>query len=294
MDIGDLFDTACSLDLPEDLGEIVSISEECPKVYYVATQDEEQHTLIAKEYYIVCEDTPVISRKAKQYGMAIGDELKYYVYDLGEPHSGHAIIHYEISRYRLQQGQPLIEDESLLSIARHAMELHPEYFGTYPAPLVTPIGYMTRSIKMIDGIFWVETDQGKEALAVSYPIWSGDLSDFTKEQVIENSVQAQKQRESSLGYAFYYKDCACLVLFELAQQYRQLTQFLEPTALMNAIWTHYPEYALAWNARESVGLNDIAGLFLQSIGVETELAGGAENVIRIKENGSCDYLRLDI
>ena len=60
--------------------------------------------------------------------------------------------------------------------------------------------------------------------------------------------------------------------------------------LMNAILTNYPEYAMSFNAHEQAGLNDGAGLFLQSMGVDVELKRSEENMIKLNPDVGVDFL----
>ena len=63
------------------------------------------------------------------------------------------------------------------------------------------------------------------------------------------------------------------------------------SALMNAILKYWPEYAVTFNAHEQAGLNDEAGLFLRSMGIEVELNGSAERVISLTPGAGTDFLR---
>ena len=60
--------------------------------------------------------------------------------------------------------------------------------------------------------------------------------------------------------------------------------------LMNAIWANYPEYAISFNAHEQTGLNDGAGLFLQSMGVDVELKRSEESLIKLTPDAGVDFL----
>jgi hypothetical protein len=65
-------------------------------------------------------------------------------------------------------------------VAVYGAEENPEYFGSYPAPLSTPHGATLRCLQITHGGFAVETERGDRMIAIAYPIWSGDLSAYTK------------------------------------------------------------------------------------------------------------------
>lgn len=78
--------------------------------------------------------------------------------------------------YRVKKRLP--QERALHEIALNAAEFHPEYFGTYPVPYITPQGYTTRHWVLENGIYWIATDQCAEFLTVCYPVWSTELSDL--------------------------------------------------------------------------------------------------------------------
>ena len=131
--------------------------------------------------------------------------------------SGAKIIEYEIFKYRVLHHLPLPEGETLHGCAVYAAELHPEYFGMLPVPALTPWGYTTRHRALANGIYWIETDQCEEVLAVSQPVWQTDLSD----SVLRHARQTDYDREHgivrTLGYQFFTKKVSCVAIFELLQ-----------------------------------------------------------------------------
>ena len=48
---------------------------------------------------------------------------------------------------------------------------------------------------------------------------------------------------------------------------------------------------MSFNAHEQAGLNDGAGLFLRSMGIEVELNGSVERMITLTPGVGTDYLR---
>ena len=111
--------------LPEDYGEINSACEECPGVYYVSASAPRGAYLLPREYYIVVENAAAISAPARAYGVKLNQEPTLYLYDLGNPTSGHYIVRYEIARYHVRQKDG-DGGEDLLEISRYAAEYHPE------------------------------------------------------------------------------------------------------------------------------------------------------------------------
>ncbi len=83
---------------------------------------------------------------------------------------------YEGLRYLTVNHLPIPELESLHTTAAYSMEYHPEYFGEYPVPVMTPAGHTLRYKRLDNGIYWLETDQGKQLLSVCYPVWTSELS----------------------------------------------------------------------------------------------------------------------
>lgn len=111
----------------EDLyGEVLFLLEECPGVYYASIRQDETD-VFSDEYYIVCKNTEAISSEAKVYGQSV-------------------------------DGQPVESPDSLHELAIYNAEYHPEYFGAYPAPMLTPHGYMVRYRTLDNGIHLLETD----------------------------------------------------------------------------------------------------------------------------------------
>ena len=85
---------------------------------------------------------------------------------------------------------------------------------------------------------------------------------------------------------------SCVVIFYLLQtrpKWRTSGNIRLPE-LMNAILTNYPEYAMSFNAHEQAGLNDGAGRFLKSMGMDVELKRSEENMIKITPDVGVDFL----
>lgn len=281
------------LALEDDIGTVILAQHITPGIYYVsATADD---NAIPSEYYIAEKNCSELSPEAKQYGRPLDHHPEYLFYPAGSPENGRMVIEYEANRYLMKLGLPLMESESLLSIADYGREYEPEYFGDYPAPLLTPKGLTMRYITLMPGIFLIETDRRLEkVLAVCYPIWNSELSDYTKQHGEKSEIDMLYGIDSTEGYLFFSEHNACLALFELWTSYPRIgqSQRINAAAMMNAIWTYHPTYAAAHNMREQAGLNDGLALLAISLGIDVELQGSTENVISIFEGEGTDYLNI--
>ena len=274
-----------------ELGELKSAKQECPGVYYLRMKAEDSLGLLPREYYLVLENAP-ISEEARNYGKPLqnGQGL---VFGLGQEKSGDKVIEYEIYRYKVSHHLSLPEGENLHGCAVYGAEIYPEYFGMLPVPALTPWGYTTRYRVLDSGIYWIETDQCKEVLAVAHPAWAADLSKSVLRHGRQLAYDTEHGINHTLGYKFFSKRISCIVIFELLQtRPKWLTNgnILLPE-LMNAILVSYPEYAMSFNAHEQAGLNDGVGMFLQSMGVDVELKKSEENMIKLNPDVGVDFLR---
>ena len=200
--------------LTNELGKILQWEKECPGVYYlgVLPEDEDGNGL---EYYAVFENAP-ISQEVRTMGKRL-ETVPAWVYLLDSEEGPRWAVYYEILKYKTMHSHPLPEGESLQDAALYGMELCPDYFGTYPVPPQTPWGRTLRHRPLDNGIYWMETDQCAEVLAVSYPMWEGELSE---------GVQTSAQRldhEGELGYLYFSKQAACVAIWELLRTRSELT-----------------------------------------------------------------------
>ena len=285
-----LDETNLPVDVSE-LGELVSAELECPGVYYLAVKLETDRFPFPMEYYLVLDGAP-ISKEAKGYGIPL-ENSQGLVFSLEQDGSGAKIIEYEIYKYRVLHHLPLPGNETLHGCAVYAAELYPEYFGMLPVPTLTPWGYTTRHRALSSGIYWIETDQCVEVLAVSHPAWAADLSGGVLRHARQTDYDTEHGINRTLGYKFFSQKQSCVVIFELLQYHSEwLTSGrVDLPALMNAILEYWPEYAVSFNAHEQAGLNDGIGLLLRSIGIEVELSGSVERMISLTPGAGIDFLR---
>lgn len=281
------------LALEDDIGTVVLSQRITPGIYYVSSTTDQG--LLPSEYYIAEKDCFELSTEAKQYGHPLEHHPEYLCYPADSPDGGRMVIEYEANRYLKKQGLPLMESENLLSIADYGREYEPEYFGDYPAPLLTPKGLTMRYITLTPGIFLIETDRNLDkVLAICYPIWNSELSDYTKLHGEKSEIDMLYGIDSTEGYLFFSERNACLALFELWASHQQLgqSQRINVGAMMNAIWKYHPSYAASHNIREQAGLNDGLALLALSLGIDVELQGSSDNVIPIFEGEGTDYLNI--
>ena len=216
------------------------------------------------------------------------------LYPFAEERHGYKIIEYEIYRYQVRHGMYADGQTSLRDVAFFNMEYHPEYFGTYPAPLATPRGRTARYKPLMNGVFWIETGTGEEVLAVCYPIWNCDFSETVLKQSEQTEEDVREGIDSTLGYLFFSKRASSLALFELWGQYEELRAggLINYPALMNYIWTYFPEYAATYNIQNQMGMHDTFGLLMNALGAEVELQNNPNEVIVMSTAAGLDFLNF--
>lgn len=265
-----------------ELGEIHRWEEECPSVYYLAVLPD---TANAEEYYIVLEDAP-ISQEVRAMGRPL-KKAPVLAYRLDSEDGAHTAVKYEVLKYLTCHGLPLPEGSYLLDTALFGAERCPNYFGAYPVPLCTPWGRTLRHRPLDNGVYWIETEQCIEVLALSYPIWDGELS----EGLIE--IGRKMGAEGDMGYLYFLREAACVAVWELLRTRSELIDagLIRKPELMNAIWRYQPGYALGYNAQEQAGLHDTLGLLLYALGVEDrELEGSPEYMIAMDPETGTDFI----
>jgi len=197
--------------------------EECPGVFYLSVCRPD--SIVRRELYAVLPSAvpEIISEETITYGNQIGD-ICFFEYDV--EHNGWHLVQFEILRYKTKHGFLQDKTESLYSVAMFAAELYPEYFGETIPPRCTPWGLVIRHRKVADGIYFLETDRCQWVLALSFPVWSIDLSDSTQKHgsfCAEDKRLGQKEAE----YLYFRRDDCEPVIFELLQNeaYKKVKDF---------------------------------------------------------------------
>ena len=100
--------------------------------------------------------------------------------------------------------------------------------------------------------------------------------------------------DSTLGELFFSKWASCLALFELWGQYEELRAggLINYPALMNYIWTYFPEYAATYNIQNQMGMHDTFGLLMNALGAEMELQNDPNKVIAMSKAAGLDFLNF--
>ena len=197
-------------EMPESISELGSIIEEeqiCPGVYLLSTRKENEAT--AREYYAVTEKA-AIPLRAKSYGRKLPG---LWLFSLDDGSEAYRIIRFEAAYYRAKHHLPL--EEPLRASAFFAAQAFPDYFGAFPVPLHTSRGHTIRHWILDNGIYWLETDQCEEILAVCYPVWSTELSGLTAGLGEQTGYDRTRGIEKTMGYLFFPMEISCIPLREL-------------------------------------------------------------------------------
>ena len=276
----------------DDLGDVVMSEQHCPGVYYIAVERAE--TRFAAEFYIVEKSAEAISDKVKAYGKPLAHHSELLSIAIDEYGSGSTPVKYEVARYRIQNGMPPIDEDTLLAIAVYGAEDYPDYFGGYTTPQITPRGIMTRYKMLANGVFFVETDRCEKMLAVCYPVWHSNFSHYVIRQAEQTEYDKIHGIDNTLGYLFFSYDAMCLAIFELLKEKPEIVTSgaVDAAALHNAVWTNYPEYAVEYNKAEQTGMHDVLGMLLNLVGVEIEPSGSVDEMMKITLGAGTDYLKV--
>ena len=278
----------CDDNIPIDvseLGELLLAEEIIPAVYYLAVEPD--GTAPLEEYYLLLDGAP-LSKEALRYGVPLRNGQGLVV-ALSPEDAGSKVISYEIMKYDIAHDLPLPVGETIHECAIYGAILHPEYFGALPAPLLTPWGYTTRARTLANGIYWLETEQGEETLAVGFPLWNADLSKAALGYAHQCDYDLSHGIDQTLGYQFFPRKAICIAVFELLlarSEWLDEDKVVLP-ALMNAIWRDCPEYARYYNATANGALRKL----FQSLGLLTKLPDSVGSIIATDPDVGTDFWR---
>ncbi len=271
------------LDLPfaldEDCwGELDEAVEEGPGVYYVRTVVEVE-PLGRELYAVTAAATPsVISPEVLARGVKAGD---VWVFLYTGADSVFNLVKYELTRYRTKRGLPLGPgDGSLYCAAVYCAEYFPWYFGGTIPPRETPFGLTVRVRKAGEGLFFLETDQCRWVLAVSFPIWDSELSEAACALGTLGDDDLSRRVEES-RYLFFPRERCAPALYELLDNpdHKGLKQFVRSKLVLEAhLWERFPAYAMEHNVLELSGRGeaDLLENLLRELGAEHLVAGAVE------------------
>lgn len=233
-----------------------------------------------ENYYVVMEFAAVFAAVSKYGRQFPGLRL----YPVSEDAGGWRIVEYELAKYQMTRSPELLSEEAEQEFHRTALfaaGYHPEYFGEYPVPIRTPRGYTLRHRKLENGVYWLETSQCEELLAVCYPIWNTEFTSIARvigEPTEYDSIQGY---DKTMGYLYFTRRSCCVAFYELMQT-RPAWEgtVIGKAAVMNAIWRYLPKYAaMAPGLSENSWKNYLSK-------IETE----RERVIRMSPEAGDDFL----
>lgn len=272
-------------DVTDELGEVQFQEKLCPGVYFISCIPKEGAGLCS-EFYIVEDEASAIPRTIKKLGRKLEDNTTLLAYALEDVSGGKKIIEYESSKYQVMHGADLPEGVTLRSLAIDGMETNPEYFGTYPVPSNTSLGYTLRHKSIDNGVYWIETDQCCRVLAVC-SVLCEELSDTAEKLAFGKS-------SPELNYLFFTKEASCIPIFELMQARPQwwTSGTINKEALENAIWRYYPEYAANYNLQEAAGQHDIVGSLLNDLNIPAELSHSDKRMIVLSPEAGTEFFAL--
>lgn len=271
------------------LGKVLDWEELCPSVYSLNVLLGPDSEYSCGEFYLVLEEA-LISQEARALGRSFqGTSALLYPIDPPDEGAWTAIM-YELCKKQLAHGISNLEGWSLKDAAMEGMELCPAYFGSFPVPPRTPWGWTLRHRALDNGIYWMETDQCVEVLAVCHPIWSSEFSDGVTQagkKLTKDSADSE-----GLNYLFFNRETSCTAVFELLKVRPEwlTTGLIRKAELMNAIWQNAPSYAAAYNTEEQAGLHDGLGILLQMQGEDSEPQGSTEHMIALHPNAGIDFI----
>lgn len=267
-------------DTLDTMGVIQYAEWECPGIQYISVEDGCRCT----EYYAVSKRGFPLSQEAAAYGLRLPGFPQILLYPLYQENGGWKIIEYETQRFCLQNHLPLPEGVKLRTTAEEGKEAAPAYFGAYPAPSGTPWGRILRYREIGNGIFWLETETLRQALAVCQ-LWSDDLSEAAL------ALAARGGTPESGAYLFFDKQDCCVPVFELLPLHPQWLEknTVDRAALMNAVCLSHPAYALRHNFQEQKGTNDLFGQLMQSLGADYQPHRSLENMLHISDAADSEF-----
>ena len=272
-----------------ELGELLHEEQLCSGVFYITVQSEASGLPV--EYYIVDCKSDIISDEAKRFGVPLSASSSYLSYVIGDEHGLDKIVRYEVLLYQTRTGNEISRKE-LLSVAVFGMEQVPGYFGEFPVPKHTPYGQLVRYMQITPGAFAIVTNWGAKLVSISYPIWDGELSDYTIKMGLRTDYDLTHGIHDTFGDLFFSEETACLALFELSLEHALNPAVVDMAAAKNAVFARFPEFVLTHNRREITGLNDVSGMMMQMLGVNRELSGKEKNLLTLAPDAGIDYLKI--
>lgn len=277
-------------DCRETIGLIKSAVMKCPGIYFLKMYAKSEN-FTGLGFYVVTKDAD-IPTEARSYGQTLPTHPDLLVYQYEGKDYSYKVIEYEILKFYVKNDLPYREYGDIHSFALFGMEVCPNYFGTFLVPSLTPWGYTTRYKIILPGAFWIETEQCKTTVAVSY-VMRDDFSDEVFDLAKLTQFDAEHGLDETMGYFFFQENDICLIVFELLCFEENIRkEIIDIPALMNAIWNHHPEYAIQYNVREQNGENDYLGLIFRHFDPTYELSSTEDKLIKLTPDAGEEFFRF--
>ncbi len=237
-------------------GTINEVTEKCPDVYGVCTDPTEGRYAGRKLFVVTSAAVPsIISQEVIDHGIVAGDA---WVFEYTGPDSIYNLVRFEVTQYRVKRGLPPDEGEDTLhSFSVYYGEYFPWYFGGTIPPRNTPFGLTIRVKKAAEGLLFLETDQCRWVLAVSFPIWYCELTPYvTKLGTFCDDDLSTRVIQSR--YLFIPIERCAPAIDELLRDpdYKGLQQFVRSKKALDAVLQKYfPEYLIKGQSAEEEELS---------------------------------------
>lgn len=204
----------------DEIGKVRSFGWQCLGTYYINIDNNKNP--FVKEFSIVEKKTESISIVAKAYGKPLASHPDILLYQIVDVSGDRAVIQHEIAKYRVRSDLHLFNDESLHTLEVYGADLNPEYFGAFLAPIITPHGLTPGYEAIVDGVYALETDCVETMIAICYPIWNANVSDYTMKYAEQTDSYLYQGLHSTTRYIFFSEEHGVLALLELVSKFPQI------------------------------------------------------------------------
>jgi len=278
--------------LRAELGNIQETEEVCPGVYYAAVSDDQLGSLFAKEYYVVWNRASMITAKAKAYGQRLPSAPEYLLYPWDKDDSGWRIVKYESNLYLHKKGKLPDGEREVRDNIAFGREFHPDYFGCYPLPAVTPWGPAAIYVELASGVFWIITRQKKEVLCVCCPMWE-DLSEYTQKMAVRGN--GGLNGGDLPEYLLFPRKHAYMPFFELLTTRLQWLErgLITLPQLMNTLCARDAKYVMSHNISAQAEYACMRNTFMKMTGERLPANIDGSRLITLFPGAGTDYLHME-
>jgi len=278
--------------LRAELGNIYEIEETCPGVYYAAVSDDESGDLFLREYYAVWNRASMITARAKAYGQALPSVPEFLLYPWDKHDSGWRIVKYETDLYLHKKGKLPDGEQEVRDDVAFGREFHPDYFGCYPLPAVTPWGPAACYLELASGVFWIITRQKEEVLCVCCPIWD-ELSEYTQKMAVRGN--GGLSGGDLPEYLLFSRKHAYLPFFELLASRLQWVEsgLITLPQLMNTLCTYDAKYVMSHNITAQAEYACLRQMLMNMTGERLPRTIDGSRLIALFPEAGTDYLHIE-